>query len=175
MIHTESEIREAFTVDHDRLEGLFESYRKAKRRDFNQAREFFKEFKFGLQRHIVWEEQILFPLFEKKTGMFGHGPTEVMRQEHRLIGVYLEAVHEKVRNRDPNSDNEDYALLSALAIHDQKEENILYPTLDRLLSQDEKAEAFAAMERVPEEAYRCCCGHHHQHADKEDPTVGRLS
>jgi hypothetical protein len=75
--------------------------------------------------------------------------------------MYLEAVHNKVRNRDPNSDNEDYALLSALAIHNQKEENILYPTLDHFLSDEEKAEAFAAMERVPEEAYRVCCGHHH--------------
>jgi iron-sulfur cluster repair protein YtfE (RIC family) len=159
MITTVSSIRESFEADHARLDGLFESYRHAKRSNIAQAKEFFKEFKFGLQRHIVWEEQILFPLFEEKTGLFHAGPTEVMRQEHRLIGMYLEAVHEKVRNRDPNSDNEDFALLSALAIHNQKEENILYPALDRLLSDEEKATAFAAMARVPEEAYRTCCGH----------------
>jgi iron-sulfur cluster repair protein YtfE (RIC family) len=161
MITTESGIREAFAADHDRLDNLFESYRQAKRSNFAEAKEFFKGFKIGLQRHIVWEEQILFPLFERKTGMYHGGPTEVMRQEHRLIGVYLEAVHEKIRRRDPNSDNEDYALLSALAIHNQKEENILYPTLDRLISDEERAEAFAAIERVPEEAYHTCCGHKH--------------
>jgi iron-sulfur cluster repair protein YtfE (RIC family) len=161
MIRAESSIGTAFTADHERLERLFESYRRAKRMNLAQAKEFFKEFKHGLQRHIVWEEQVLFPLFEQKTGMFCGGPTEVMRQEHRLIGVYLEAVHEKVRNRDPNSDNEDYFLLSALGIHDQKEENILYPTLDRLLDDEEKAEAFAAMDRVPEEAFAVCCGHGH--------------
>ena len=27
-----------------------------------------KEFKIGLQRHIVWEESVLFPRFEHKTG-----------------------------------------------------------------------------------------------------------
>jgi iron-sulfur cluster repair protein YtfE (RIC family) len=158
MIETVSTIRETFAADHDRLDQLFESYRQAKQKELRQAREFFKEFKIGLQRHIVWEEQVLFPLFERKTGMSQGGPTEVMRQEHRLIGVYLEAVHEKVRNRDPNSDSEDYFLLSALALHNQKEENILYPTLDRLLSDEEKAEAFAAIQHVPEEAYRVCCG-----------------
>jgi regulator of cell morphogenesis and NO signaling len=162
MIKTESGIREAFAADHDRLDGLFESYRQARRTNSDRAREFFKEFKFGLQRHIVWEEQVLFPLFEEKTGMLHAGPTEVMRQEHRLIGMYLEAVHNKVRNRDPNSDNEVYALQSALALHNQKEENILYPTLDRLLSDEEKRGAFAAMERVPEEAYRVCCGNGHK-------------
>jgi regulator of cell morphogenesis and NO signaling len=151
MLETDSGIREAFAADHDRLDSLFESYRRIKRKDSDRAKEFFKEFKFALQRHIVWEEQILFPLFEEKTGIFHAGPTEVMRQEHRLIGMYLEAVHDKVRKRDPNSDNEVYALQSALALHNQKEENILYPTLDRLLSDEEKANAFTAMECVPEE------------------------
>jgi hemerythrin-like domain-containing protein len=159
MMTTETGIRAAFTADHERLEGLFESFRQTKRTDFSKAREFFKEFKFGLQRHIVQEEQVLFPLFEQKTRLVHGGPTEVMRREHRQIGAFLEAVHDKVRNSDPNSENEEWALLAALAIHDEKEENILYPALDRLLSDDEKAQAFAAMERIPEESYRVCCGH----------------
>jgi regulator of cell morphogenesis and NO signaling len=42
----------------------------------------FEEFKAGLEQHIVWEEEILFPSFEQKFGLPG-GPTEVMRWEHR--------------------------------------------------------------------------------------------
>jgi iron-sulfur cluster repair protein YtfE (RIC family) len=160
MITTASTIKAAFAADHDRLEELFAHFRRSKQSDLAQAKEFFKEFKIGLQRHIVWEEQILFPLFEQKTHMFHSGPTEVMREEHRQIGAYLEALHNKVRQYDPNSENEEWALLAALEIHNQKEENILYPALDRFLSPKEKAEAFAAMERVPEEAYHACCGHH---------------
>jgi iron-sulfur cluster repair protein YtfE (RIC family) len=159
MMMTEAGIRSTFADDHDRLDGLFESFRQAKKTDFARATQFFKEFKIGLQRHIVWEEQILFPLFEQKTGMVHSGPTEVMRQEHRQIAAHLEAVHDKVRKQDPNSDNEEWALLAALAVHNQKEENVLYPALDRLLSDEEKVSAFMAMAEVPEEAYRVCCGH----------------
>jgi iron-sulfur cluster repair protein YtfE (RIC family) len=151
-------IQEAFAADHDRLDGLFADFCQWKRSDYTRAREAFKEFKFGLQRHIIWEETILFPLFEQKTGMVRCGPTEVMRTEHRRIGECLEAIHQKVKAQDPHSDPEEQALLEALTIHNEKEETILYPALDRLLSDDEKAAAFVAIEKVPEEAYRTCCG-----------------
>ena len=154
-------VQTAFAADHDRLDGLLVNFQTWKRSNFEQAKEFFKEFKFGLQRHIVWEETILFPLFEEKTGFYHAGPTEVMRAEHRRIGACLEALHEKVRRQDPESEAEEAALLGALEAHNQKEEMVLYPMLDRLLSDAEKQEIQDAMARVPEEAYRTCCGGHH--------------
>jgi iron-sulfur cluster repair protein YtfE (RIC family) len=159
MMTTQS-VRAAYGEDHHRLDALFGEYRALKRMDPDKAKERFKEFKFGLQRHIVWEEQILFPLFERKTGMFLGGPTAVMRTEHRQIGERLEAIHQKVRARDPETDSEDEALLAILTAHNQKEEGVLYPWLDRLATPEEMAEVFAAMEKVPEEAYRTCCGKH---------------
>jgi iron-sulfur cluster repair protein YtfE (RIC family) len=90
-------VQASFAEDHDRLDQLFETYRRLKRIDFAQAKQAFKEFKFGLQRHIIWEESVLFPLFEKKTGMRDVGPTAVMRAEHREIGRRLEALHDKDR------------------------------------------------------------------------------
>jgi iron-sulfur cluster repair protein YtfE (RIC family) len=153
-----------FAEDHERLDGLLAHFRQWKRADCAGAKLYFREFKFGLQRHIVWEEKILFPLFEQKTGMHGTGPTEVMRHEHRLIGECLEALHDKVRRHDPESDAEELALLTALEAHNLKEEQVLYPMLDRLLSDEEKQAVADAMARVPEEAYRTCCGHHEPRA-----------
>jgi predicted XRE-type DNA-binding protein len=49
-----------FEHDHDRLDELFETFQQLKRSDFPKAKDAFKEFKFGLQRHIVWEEDLLF-------------------------------------------------------------------------------------------------------------------
>ena len=72
-------IREFYEQDHDRLDELFKTFQQLKRSDFAKAKEAFKEFKFGLQRHIVWEEDLLFPLWEEKTGMSEGGPTFVMR------------------------------------------------------------------------------------------------
>ena len=82
-----------FEQDHDRLDELFKTFQQLKRSDFAKAKEAFKEFKVGLQRHIVWEEDLLFPLWEKKTGRSEEGPTVVMRAEHRQIGQQLEAIH----------------------------------------------------------------------------------
>lgn len=155
-------VQTSFAHDHDRLDQLLETYRRLKRADFAQAKQAFREFKFGLQRHIIWEEMILFPLFEEKTGMRDRGPTAVMRAEHREIGRCLEALHDKVRRQDADSDQEEQALLRALFAHNQKEENVLYPAIDRLLSEEEKAAAFKTMEELPEEAYRTCCGGKHR-------------
>jgi iron-sulfur cluster repair protein YtfE (RIC family) len=151
-------IESAFAEDHDRLDGLLADYRRLKGTDPEGAKLLFKEFKFGLQRHIVWEEQILFSLFERKTGLSDTGPTAVMRAEHRQIADRLEAIHQKVRAGDPGSDREIDALLEVLTRHNQKEEAILYPALDRLLGEDEVTAAFETMAAVPEEAYKTCCG-----------------
>jgi iron-sulfur cluster repair protein YtfE (RIC family) len=159
MLTTQS-IQSEFAADHDRLDALFADFTNRKRSDFTRAKESFKAFKFGLQRHIVWEEDVLFPLFERKTGLSDGGPTHVMRAEHRRIGECLEAIHEKVKAQNPDSEKEEWALLEALSAHNEKEETVLYPALDRLLSDDEKTSAFAAMEKVPEAAYKTCCGKH---------------
>jgi iron-sulfur cluster repair protein YtfE (RIC family) len=153
-------VQTSFAHDHDRLDQLLETYRQLKHTDFAQAKQAFREFKFGLQRHIIWEETILFPLFEDKTGMREQGPTVVMRAEHREIGRRLEALHDKVRRQDVDSAGEEEALRETLAAHNHKEENVLYPAIDRLCSDDERATAFTQMEELPEEAYRTCCGGH---------------
>ena len=148
----------SFADDHVRLDQLLATYRQLKGVDFDRAKQAFKEFKVGLQRHIVQEERVLFPLFEEKTGMHDHGPTAVMRAEHRELARRLEAIHEQVRSRDVESDTEEDALVEILAAHNCKEENILYPAIDRLLNDEEKAAAFRRMEALPVEAYQACCG-----------------
>ena len=160
MTPTGFSIRTFFADDHDRLNDLFKRFRERKRADYAGAKLYFREFKFGLQRHIVWEEQVLFPLFEQKTGLRDTGPTELKHREHRLIEERLEALHDKVRRHDPESDAEELALLTALEAHNLKEEQVLYPMLDRLLGDEEKQAMADAMARLPEEAYRTCCGHH---------------
>ncbi len=161
---SESTVQVSLAHDHDRLDQLLETYRQLKRVDFAKAKQAFREFKFGLQRHIIAEETILFPLFEDKSGLRDRGPTVVMRAEHREIGRRLEALHDKVRRQDVNSEREEEELLQALFVHNQKEENVLYPAIDRLTTAEEKAAAFRKMEELPEEAYRTCCGGHAEHA-----------
>ena len=149
-----------FEQDHDRLDELFKTFQQLKRSDFSKAKEAFKDFKFGLQRHIVWEEDVLFPLWEKKTGMSESGPTPVMRHEHRQIGQQLEAIHGKVSEQNPDSDKEEQALLDLLGSHNRKEELRLYPAIDQVAGTEGQEAILQSMKNIPEERYNLCCGQH---------------
>jgi regulator of cell morphogenesis and NO signaling len=149
-----------YEQDHDRLDELFKTFQQLKRSDFPKAKEAFKEFKFGLQRHIVWEEDILFPLWEKETGITEGGATSVMRTEHRQIGQHLEAIHQKVVDQNPDSDQDEQALLNLLGSHNMKEERVLYPDIDRVTSAKVRESVFENMNNIPEERYKLCCGSH---------------
>lgn len=159
MSNTQNLITAYFEADHDRLDNLFQKYREIKRGDFKIAKPYFREFFKGLRKHIVWEEEVLFPFFEKASGMMG-GPTQVMRQEHRLIGGILDRIHAKVRAADPNSDQEEEELISVLKPHNDKEENILYPAIDQFAGAEHAAELFLQMEEIPQEHFQTCCGSH---------------
>jgi regulator of cell morphogenesis and NO signaling len=152
----EDTITSFYERDHDRLDELFRQFQHHKRIDYAKAKPFFRDFKFGLQRHILWEEEILFPFFEQKTGMAG-GPTEVMRMEHLQIGAALEAIHDMVKRQDPESDEQEHRLLQLLSAHNLKEEQILYPMIDKAGSEAERASIFRSMEGIPEERYKVCC------------------
>jgi hemerythrin superfamily protein len=153
-------IREYFEQDHERLDALFKAFQEGKRRDQAQANAAFKQFKTGLQRHIVWEENLLFPVWEQKTGITDAGPTHVMRLEHRQIRDCLEAIDAQVREDNPESDQEEQRLLGILGAHNRKEERILYPAIDESLDDHERRALFQAMESIPEERDGSCCGDH---------------
>lgn len=146
-----------YSHDHDELDGYFNKFKDTKRKNYPLAKEYFKQFKFGLQRHILWEEDILFPIFEEKTGMKENGPTAVMRQEHTQIKSLLEELHKKVQRKDPESDRQEEDLWTVLKAHNYKEENILYPAIDQLASDEEKEKLFHSMNNVKEDQYKTCC------------------
>jgi len=140
---SDGKISVTFEQDHDRLDALFTTFQEQK------------------QRHIVWEEDVLFPKWEENSGMAEGGPTQVMRTEHRMIGDCLEAIHQKVQAQDPESDRDEQRLLDILKSHNMKEERILYPSIDQVISDQERAELYQAMKEIPEERYRTCCGSGH--------------
>ena len=156
----QSTIAAFYEKDHDRLDELFKTFQTLKRSDFPKAKEAFKEFKVGLQRHIVWEEDLLFTLWEAKTGISEGGPTMVMKSEHRQIGQLLESIHEKVAAGNPDTDQEEQWLMSMLGSHNMKEERVLYPSIDNVTSGAEREQVFRNMETIPEDRYHACCSGH---------------
>jgi hemerythrin-like domain-containing protein len=149
-----------YEEDHDRLDELFKNFQQLKRSDFAKARETFKEFKIGLQRHIVWEEELLFPMWEEKTGMIEDGPTPVMRFEHEQIKQLLDAIRQKVERQDLDTDRDEQTLVNLLSSHNRKEERALYPAIDNVTSADERATVFSNMNTIPEDRDNSCCSQH---------------
>lgn len=154
---SEQTIVSVFQQDHREIDRALEEFRNLKNQDFRAAKDSFKRFLVGLQRHIVWEEQLLFPVWERKSGMTGGGPTQVMRLEHRQIADLLNAIHEKIRAQNPGTEQEERRLVEILASHNMKEERILYPAIDQIVSAEERADIVQAMKDLPEERYAKCC------------------
>ncbi len=110
----------------------------------------------SLQRHIIWEEHILFPVFESRTGMEDQGPTAVMRMEHRHIKVFLDQIHDHIAKKETDTDGFEKDLVETLAAHNRKEETVLYPWIDRCVSERETEALMTRLTVVPEEEYHHC-------------------
>jgi len=154
-------ISDTYADDHDRLDALFQDYTTLKQSNRQRARQVFSIFKAGLERHIAWEEEILFPRFEKATGLSSGGPTEVMRLEHLSIKHWLREIETKWEVGLP-SDDEEASLVEVLCPHNHKEEVILYPAIDQTLTAEEVEHVRAAMERSEKKSGGCgcsCSGH----------------
>lgn len=150
-------IKKFFEEDHKRLDKIFENFEKKINNDFNKAKSIFHDFKIGLQRHIVWEENVLFPIFEEKTGMKNVGPTQVMRIEHKMIKEQLEKIHDKIKSSNKNISELSTKLIEILSTHNKKEESILYPWIDETLDKKELSSVFEKLKNIPEEDYSKCC------------------
>ena len=141
-------IHEHYAGDHQHLDALFHQFQSLKAGDRSHAGKSFQEFKAGLERHIVWEEEILFPSFDRRFGHLQGGPTAVMRWEHQQIRKFLDAIALKLDRQDFGTEEEELGLEAVLCPHNQKEEGILYPMIDQVVGEDERAEIFAAMEKT---------------------------
>jgi iron-sulfur cluster repair protein YtfE (RIC family) len=137
------------SIDHDRLDNKIRMCSTEKLVDIKRAETIFLSFKSELERHIIWEEDILFPVFERKTGIKDAGPTSVMRIEHIEIKKYLQEIKRKLhvkKIQDPCK--EEVALFKLLESHNQKEENILYPGIDNLTSEQEKEQMIKQISEI---------------------------
>lgn len=139
--------------DHDRLDTLFLTVREAlEGGQLEEAASRFAKFRKGLERHIRMEEELLFPEFERLSGMPPQsGPTQVMRMEHQEIGQLLSTITDMLMEaRNPLRVARD--LLTVLGDHNTKEEAVLYPMTDRMAGPQGSDELTRRMEMLNEEA-----------------------
>ena len=151
-------IKEFMQDDHHRLDGLFCKFQELKTKKPEEAKQNFCPFRRGLFSHIEWEEKILFPIFEEKTGMKDNGPTSVMRAEHLEIKDLLDRIREKIKAGDFNVDEVEARLGEVLKEHNNKEEHILYPWIDQSIEHKEKEDILKRIKEMTP-PHTCGCAH----------------
>lgn len=145
-------ISEFLGWDHDRLDALLgEVLDLASAGSRVEASARFGEFRTGLLRHIRMEEEILFPTFEKVTGIRGGGPTSQMRVEHEQIKGLLARVSDALAT--PEGVTSELGplhatLLAVLGEHNEKEERVVYPMTDGELSPPEREKLVSRLQAV---------------------------
>ena len=135
----EQDIYGFMSRDHSRLDYIFQEFRKSK--NAAEAEQLFLEFRAGIERHIKWEEDILFPLAKKKMGDDSPMIDELIVQ-HNRIKDDLKGLAVSLKARDTAIEND---LAQLLAAHDKMEEEDMYPWIDDYIDDKAKKEALSRM------------------------------
>lgn len=132
-----------YTDDHRRLDDLFALYESLAGKQPPVAAKVFREFKAGLERHMAWEETILFPAYDARVRAEGESPTVNLRFEHGQIRDLMAAIEQEGGTQAPNAKEE--RLFAVLAAHNLVEEEDFYIQLDGALSDKDREQVFARM------------------------------
>ncbi|ABK44157.1 Hemerythrin HHE cation binding domain protein [Magnetococcus marinus MC-1] len=129
------QVAEYFTFDHRRCDDLYAKMENAAD-DAPRAMAAFQDFDMGMLHHFRMEEEVIFPAFERKTGMT-QGPTMIMRMEHQQMRGLLAQMREFVLHGNvPGMIGVGGTLLFVMQQHNMKEEQMLYPMTDMHLGDE---------------------------------------
>lgn len=130
-------ILEFMRDDHRACDHLYtEAENALAEKKVNEAKNLFDAFYQATNHHFDMEERELFITFEKRTGMMG-GPTQMMRYEHQQLRSLLESMRLALsENRNNDFFGIGESMMIMLQQHNMKEEQMLYPMIDRALGTD---------------------------------------
>jgi len=140
-------IKESIKKDHRQLGDMLKAYQKLKDEDESEAKKLFHEIQSRIERHVSWEERILFPRIEARICMNLPPPSIRARSQHREIEKIIEKICEQVVHTRRQTNELKGKLADLWEQHDRELERILYPWIDLSLSEQEKEEALDLMDR----------------------------
>lgn len=141
-----SNIREFMTGQHRHCDAIYtRAEAAADEGDWETAASEAEAFFDEMEKHLRNEEDILFPAFEKKTGMT-MGPTAVMRHEHQQMRDLFAQMKEGLAQKNGEQFlGAGETLFMLIQQHNMKEEGVLYPMTDSNLG-DQSDQLIAEMQ-----------------------------
>lgn len=136
VIDIEAGLAGFFTQDHQDCDARWaELEEQLDSADEATAQKLWQAFDGSMRRHLAMEEDILFPAFDSRSGMGGGGPTAMMRMEHQQMRGLLDQIGAEIAIGDTEEalDIGD-TLLMLIQQHNIKEEGMLYPMAQNMLS-----------------------------------------
>jgi iron-sulfur cluster repair protein YtfE (RIC family) len=126
-------IVEHLSAEHESCDRLFARIAAAiDSGDMIRVQAAYHAFRHAMQRHLAVEDAILFPAFEAGSDILG--VTHMMRMEHEQMQELVHQLQAALDSGNPQSCAAALDLLSALMLqHNLKEEQMLYPLLERAL------------------------------------------
>lgn len=103
----------------------------------SEARALMRRFDLALEQHVRVEEDLLLPVFEARTGV--DGPAASLRAEHREAERGAGLMREALASGDLSGFDDGLRFLRQILPGHNSKEHILYPAVDMLLSEPERA------------------------------------
>ncbi len=143
---------------HEQLNELFLQHQEALlQRDVATAQQRLRTYARELLAHMQVEEELLLPVYER-AGRIPGGPVEFFTGEHQRMREFLSrfaAALEELQENPAAPDRRIIRLFDEEAVykhlaehHDARERNIFFPALDRVTTEDERAQLLAACRSV---------------------------
>ncbi len=135
---------------HEELEEMFfEHQKKLIRFEFEAALELLEKYETAILKHIEDENTHLLPIYAERGEQKLGAAVQMFYDDHERLKAHLVQFREEIGNlkTDPEPDRKLIWLLEREAFykklcdhHDIRETRFLYPELDRITSDEEKAE-----------------------------------
>ncbi len=129
-----SSIGQFLGEDHRRCDDYFLAAERAvAAQDWAVGQQSFRAFHQATERHLAMEEQVLFTAYEALAG--ASGPSQVMRREHeQMRALFVDLASALERRAGVEFLGLSETLLVFMQQHNMKEEQIMYPMCDQLLT-----------------------------------------
>lgn len=123
------------TLDHSQIDALYDAYTELASSHSELSIQAFAAYRAALEVHMRCEEELVFPALEGNPLLHSYHEVPTLIEEHRSIRHLLEQVTQLLSERSLTREACERRLFEELHEHNAREEMLVYPEIDRTLSE----------------------------------------